>query len=346
MANFRKLFGTFFKINFFRPDPGVGWTPSASPTIGYEGRKLAGALGNYVALSGVRLASPGKMTHIQAFIPSGAALAAGIAVAPVVRTGGIVLTSAKQTLTTSIVNPDVGRTIKFVNNQAGIGDGTFALATGVYVSVFGTNTLNEAIAESVALNGTSAVYTIQAFRTVTSIVVPPLVTAGDTLTVTGGPSLGFERPIEASGDILAWGQKPTGSPWSQIATPATYLVGFAYGAMGGTGTILGTQDAGSLSTTTIKTLTASIVGTFPSAPFLLEILEADGTLELVTVSSVATSGGYTIFTIFRGLHGQTARLRSHNAGVTLNYRAPFTINPASISANDKYGAIYASRTVA
>jgi len=73
------------------------------------------------------------------------------------------LAAAGQNVTAGITNPDVPRTVTVKGNVSGI--------TGNVV-VTGTNILDAAITDTIALNGTSEVEGVKAFKTVTQVALP------------------------------------------------------------------------------------------------------------------------------------------------------------------------------
>jgi hypothetical protein len=78
------------------------------------------------------------------------------------------------TVTTEITNPDVPRTVTIKGNAAGI--------TGDVV-ITGTNILDGEITDTIALNGSTEVEGVKAFKTVTQIVLPARTQAADTVSV-------------------------------------------------------------------------------------------------------------------------------------------------------------------
>jgi len=72
------------------------------------------------------------------------------------------LTTAVQTITTGITNPDFPRALVIDSDGAATGN----------VVITGTNIRGEAITDTIALNGTNAVAGVKAFKTVTSIRLP------------------------------------------------------------------------------------------------------------------------------------------------------------------------------
>jgi hypothetical protein len=95
---------------------------------------------------------------------------------------GKALTSAVQTVTTFLAQPSCAKNLTVTGkaeNMAG------------NVVITGKNIMDETITETFALNGTSAVVGSKAFKTVTSISIPVLTTAGDTVDIGWGVKLGM-----------------------------------------------------------------------------------------------------------------------------------------------------------
>lgn len=93
------------------------------------------------------------------------------------------LTSEAQTITEGITDPDVPRNIKIKANAAGV--------TGDVV-IHGTNINDDAISETIALNGDTEVQGNKAFKTITSIELPPETNAGtDTVSIGVANKLGL-----------------------------------------------------------------------------------------------------------------------------------------------------------
>lgn len=72
------------------------------------------------------------------------------------------LTTAVQTITTGISNPDFPRLLNVDSDGAATGN----------VVITGTNIRGETITDTIALNGTNAVAGVKAFKTITSIQLP------------------------------------------------------------------------------------------------------------------------------------------------------------------------------
>lgn len=95
-------------------------------------------------------------------------------------------TSGTTTVTAGITNPDVGRCVQIVGNQAGI--------TG-NVTINGTNLAGDTISEVITANGTTVVVGTKAFKTVTSVVLPTRNGAGDTISVGMSAKLGLHHKL-------------------------------------------------------------------------------------------------------------------------------------------------------
>lgn len=105
----------------------------------------------------------------------------------------IALTNSTQNVATAITNPDVPRTVTVKGNASGI--------TGNVV-ITGTNVKGESITDTIALNGSTEVEGIKAFKTVTNIALPAETHAG-TDTVSVGRANKFGLPhIVANAALL------------------------------------------------------------------------------------------------------------------------------------------------
>src|SRR5204862_184084 len=109
-------------------------------------------------ISGTKIISAaGKTPYSQVISAPNVAITVGILAG-----GGSILAAqtlldgATLTVGTMTNQPDVPRNLSFVSNQASVGDGTFG-AAGKWVTVVGTNAMNEAVTESLALNATTPV---------------------------------------------------------------------------------------------------------------------------------------------------------------------------------------------
>lgn len=98
------------------------------------------------------------------------------------------LTAEAQVVTADITDPDVPRTVTVKGNASGI--------TGDVV-ITGTNIADEAITDTIALNGTSEVEGVKAFKTVTQIDLPVEVHAGtDTVSVGMAKKFGLPHIVD------------------------------------------------------------------------------------------------------------------------------------------------------
>lgn len=95
------------------------------------------------------------------------------------------LTTAVQTITSGITNPDFSRVLSITGAMAG------GSLTGNVV-ITGTDIRGNAISDTIALNGNSTVDGIKAFKTVSSVQLPVRVSAGDTVSVGISDKLGLE----------------------------------------------------------------------------------------------------------------------------------------------------------
>lgn len=94
---------------------------------------------------------------------------------------------------TEITNPDYPRVVTVKGNAAGIAGN---------VVITGTNILDEAITDTIALNGTSEVLGAKAFKTVDSILMPALTTAGDAVSVGIGKKFGLPHIVYNAACVL------------------------------------------------------------------------------------------------------------------------------------------------
>ena len=97
-------------------------------------------------------------------------------------------------VTTAITNPDVARNVTIKGNHAD---------SAGNVVITGTNIRDEAITETIALNGSTEVQGNKAFKTVTNINVPAKVGSTGTLARVGiGKKLGLDRKMRENAVIL------------------------------------------------------------------------------------------------------------------------------------------------
>ena len=101
------------------------------------------------------------------------------------------LTTAVQSITTGITNPDFPRLL--------VVDGGDGNVTG-NVTIVGTNIRDEVITDTIALNGTSTVAGVKAFKSVVSISLPVYAVAGtETVSVGFSDKLGLQSiPLSTS----------------------------------------------------------------------------------------------------------------------------------------------------
>jgi hypothetical protein len=100
---------------------------------------------------------------------------------------------AATAVTTAITNPDFPRNVTIKGNAAGIaGD----------VVITGTNFLDVAITETIALNAATEVLGTKAFKTVTKIDLPARTQAGDTVSVGIGKKVGIPHIAYNAASLL------------------------------------------------------------------------------------------------------------------------------------------------
>lgn len=102
--------------------------------------------------------------------------------------------SGTTVVTEGITNPAVPRALKIKGNAAGI--------TGNVV-IAGTNYADEALTETIALNGATAVDGVKAFKTVTSITIPPRNAEGNTVSVGYNDKLGLPYKLAHNTVLIA-----------------------------------------------------------------------------------------------------------------------------------------------
>jgi uncharacterized protein (DUF433 family) len=150
-----------------------------------------------------------KIAHFQVAAASAvAASATGVHAA-------IALAAEVQAVTTAITNPAVPRNISVKGNAAGvIGD----------VVITGTNYAGEAITETIALNGATAVEGAKAFKTVTKIDLPVEVHAGtDTVSVGWGDKLGLPYKLSHNTVLAAYHDNAKEGTAPTVAVSATAI---------------------------------------------------------------------------------------------------------------------------
>ena len=99
--------------------------------------------------------------------------------------------AAQPGFTTGISQPDVPRIARIVAAKSGM-----TAVTG-NVTVHGTDVNGNSISDTIALNDTTAVNGVKAFKTITSIDLPARVNAsGDQVSVGGGAALGLQDTLQ------------------------------------------------------------------------------------------------------------------------------------------------------
>lgn len=126
---------------------------------------IGGTMGNRIG----KMEQAGYL-HLQTWDAPAAAAAAAIHAAVTLANG------ATTTVTTLITNPDFPRYLSITGAMSG------GSLTG-NVIIYGTNIEDQAISDTIALNNNSTVAGVAAFKSVTSIVLPARVTAGDTVSI-------------------------------------------------------------------------------------------------------------------------------------------------------------------
>jgi len=149
-------------------------------------------------------------------------LAPALASITAVHAAILLVQTVTQTITTGITNPDFPRTITVDGNDANV--------TGNVV-IAGTNILDEAITETIALSGTATVAGVKAFKTVTSIVVPAYAVAGtETVSIGTGAKVGFPVIIDNTANVLS--KDFDGSVDAGTTTASTTVEGSIYASAG------------------------------------------------------------------------------------------------------------------
>ena len=127
------------------------------------------------------------------------------------------MTAEAQVITEDITSPDVPRALRIKGNASGItGDVVFA----------GTNILDEAITETIALNGSTAVDGVKAFKTIISATLPVEVHAGtDTVSVGFCDKLGLPYMLDHNTVLMAFRNKVREATAPTVTTSATAIEG-------------------------------------------------------------------------------------------------------------------------
>jgi hypothetical protein len=104
----------------------------------------------------------------------------------------VTLTTAVQTVT-AVTQPDVPRLLVLVANAT----------VTTKVTINGTDINNAVLSEEVTMNSATPVPTVNAFKTITSIVLPIRTTAGDTIAIGTLNTFGMPHVIPYAGCLLA-----------------------------------------------------------------------------------------------------------------------------------------------
>lgn len=227
------------------------------------------------------------------------------------------LTTALQTITSFVAQPDVPRTINVVST-AGCGDGTYVGANARIVKITGTDIWGNTITEWVPLNTTTQVQTKKAFASVTSVILPVEGDGTDTVALGYGTGFPFVFPVDAAAKVLEFGVKATAATAYTVTALPTLAVGSA------TSTLAADVEA------TATTLTLASGTGFPDGAqrTMAEIVTGDGSFEEVIITDRTT----VTLTVVRGANGTTAA--RWESGTTVIYRAPMTFTHAP-TANDR-----------
>ncbi len=146
--------------------------------------EVAAGVGTFTSLTATSAYGSGKYQDF--YKAAQAADAAGVL-------ASTALTGSPQNITAGITDPDNYRVVSITGNQGSV--------TGDVV-VNGTDWAGNVILDTIASSGASTVDGVVAFKTVTSIDLPVLDTAGDEISVGVVDILGLTRPVAASGDVI------------------------------------------------------------------------------------------------------------------------------------------------
>lgn len=120
-------------------------------------------------------------------------------------------TSAKQTITTGITNPDVPRVLAVTLG------GTVGTADSIVIN--GVNVEGKAIADTLAYTGTGQVVGSLVFKRVTSVVIPATLTAAGTVTVDTTNKIGINHRIPPNYGTIVVIQDTVPIPYSAFTKP-------------------------------------------------------------------------------------------------------------------------------
>ena len=294
--------------------------------ITFSGKNYGGAVKRSINLETGMSLKMGlcKIPITQTITANNAAITVGVAAVSVVAVkAATVLTTAAQVITTFAGQPDVPRVLRIVAAKTGataVGAAGFTAINDRYVIAVGTDIHDQVITEWIPLNDTTAVNSVKAFKTVTSITLPIRVNTdgGDTVSVGYGLTFALCRPVAAATDLIEFARKASAATAYTIATLPTFDVGEA------TTTIATEIDADD---TTI--VIASATGWTNGAQRSMAMIEFEnGDVEEVIVTGRTT----TSLTVVRGANGSTAR--AAKVGTQISFRPGMTI-ATSITADDR-----------
>lgn len=106
---------------------------------------------------------------------------------------GTTLTTAAQTVTTGITQPDIPRVLCAVGTADGM--------TG-NVILTGTNAISETMSDTIALNGKTAVNGVKAFKTLTSITLPVRTHVGDQVAIGQSKTVGLNHCLDSDARVF------------------------------------------------------------------------------------------------------------------------------------------------
>ena len=293
-----------------------------NPEIGFLGANQASGIKFYLNMQDeLFFKRAARRYHEQLICPTTpSAITAGLlAKSTTVIKGATALTTAEQTITSFLSQPDVPRTLNFVSTS-GCGDGTFVGANARIVKVTGTDIWGNSITEWVPLNATTEVQTKKAFASITSVVLPVEGDGTDTVAIGNGTGFALDYPILASADVLEFGVKASAATAYTVTALPTLAVGYARSTL---------STGYSSSATSIVLATGGGSGFANGAQrTMAEIVAPDGTVEEIIITNRSTD----TLTVVRGANGSTAR--AWVSGVALIARAPMTLTHA-LTADDR-----------
>ena len=227
------------------------------------------------------------------------------------------LSAVVQTITTNIIQPDVPRTITIKGNAAGL--------TGDVV-INGTNIADEAISDTIALNGASEVAGVKAFKTITSIVLPVWVHAN---------YVAQQETATAAGSVSTSGQgKATVTATDMSASPKKVNFSVTQGTLQKTTATVG---GGPISTT--GAAKASVHAAAFNGGVTKDVAVPDlqqGQLQVNTATAagtITTSGAGKATVTAAGMNGGTPKEVAFSVSQGVKQKTTATVvSPAGITA--------------